>query len=106
MGMYSDNLSAQRTQWTYIYSGEELLPYARRLYSEFAMKEQTARESMARLPQNDERIEKFKKDIQTNGSLKEQCSVFQHEFQRNATKLYELGLGDVTFFGLTQLPPR
>jgi hypothetical protein len=108
MGMFNDSVSAQRTGWTYIYTGEELLPYARKLYREFYDREEQARNLMAafmkdmNVSQNDTKVQEAKRDIQNFGTLKEQCAVFQWEFQRNPTKLYELGLGDVTFFGLTQ----
>lgn len=109
MGMYSDNLGAQRTQWTYIYSGEQLLPYAQKLYKLYYLQEEQARQRMAgfmrdmTVNQNDTKVQETKRDIEKYGQLKEQCEVFQHEFQRNMQHLYELGLGDVTFFGLTQV---
>jgi hypothetical protein len=108
MGMFNDNLGARRSEWTYLYTGEELLPYARKLYGEFYKKEHAAREQMAsymrdmNISQNDQKVQEVKRDIQTYGSLKEQCDVFQHEFARNLTQPYQLGLGDITFFGLTQ----
>lgn len=52
--------------------------------------------------QNDTKVQEVKRDITTFGTLKEQCSVFQHEFARNPGKEYQLGLGDVTFFGLAE----
>jgi hypothetical protein len=108
MGMFNDNLSPNRFGWTYSYTGDELLPHARRLYTEYFNREQKARNDMAGfmkdmdLSQNDPKIQETKRDITNYGTLKEQCSVFKHEFARNATKIYELGLGDVTFFGLAE----
>lgn len=49
---------------------------------------------------NDSRVTDAKDQITNFGTLKEQCAVFKHEFARNPDKSYELGLGDVTFFGL------
>jgi hypothetical protein len=48
------------------------------------------------------RVEEVKREIVSFGTLKEQCQVFKHEFARAPDKVYELGLGDVTFFGLAQ----
>lgn len=108
MGMFNDNVSPNRHSWTYSYTGTELLPHARRLFTEYFYKEQYARNTMAAfmkdmdVSQNDTRVQEAKRDITTFGTLKEQCAVFQHEFARNENKIYELGLGDVTFFGLAE----
>lgn len=106
--MFNDNLSPHRHGWTYTYTGQELLPYATKLYAEYYHKEQAARNSMADLmkdmnvSQNDARIQEGKRDITNYGTIKEQCLVFKHEFDRHPEKVYELGLGDVTFFGLAE----
>jgi predicted Zn-dependent protease len=106
MGMFNDNVGAGRTGWTYTYTGEQLLAPAIRLYNEYRSKEEKARNHMAdymkdmTIPNNDRRVEEVKRDIVAFGTLKEQCDVFRHEFKRNPNKEYELGLGDVTFFGL------
>jgi hypothetical protein len=106
MGMFNDNVSPNRHDWTYTYFGSQLLPYATKLHAEYFSKEKHARGLMADLmkdmsvSQNDTKVQEAKRDIANFGTLKEQCSVFQHEFDRNPDKTYELGLGDVTFFGL------
>jgi hypothetical protein len=106
MGLFNDNVSAGRTSWTYKYKGADLLPYATKLYHEYHAKEEASRNRMADLmkdmsvSQNDPKISDTKRDILSFGTLKEQCSVFKHEFARNPDNTYELGLGDVTFFGL------
>jgi hypothetical protein len=107
MGLFNDNVGAGRTGWTYKYKGSELLPYAQKLYAEFRGKEAEARKRMAdfmndmNIAQSDRRVAETKNEIQSFGSLKEQCAVFKHEFARNPNQEYDLGLGDVTFFGLT-----
>jgi len=106
MGMFNDSVSAERTQWTYSYLGSELLLHAMRLYTDYLNRETVARSNMSEYMkdmnrhQNDPDIQRSKSDIQTYGTLKEQCSVFVHEFTRNPLMSYKLGLGDVTFFGL------
>lgn len=106
MGMFNDNVGYKRIEWTYKYLGKDLLPYAVKLYKENLEKEEAARNRMAgfmtdmTVSNNDRRVEEVKRDIVTYGTLKEQCSVFKHEFSRNPETEYRLGLGDVTFFGL------
>lgn len=106
MGMFNDNLGAHRTGWSYPYKGCELLESASALYKEYFAKEQEARNKMSdfmkdmNISQNDPRIEQTKREIVSFGTLKEQCMVFKHEFKRNPDKVYDLGLGDVTFFNL------
>jgi len=108
MGMFNDNVGAGRTAWTYSYKGRELLPYAQKLYTSYRAQEEESRNRMAdfmkdmKIANNDRRVEDTKREIVTFGTLKEQCAVFKHEFARNSEKEYELGLGDVTFFGLTE----
>jgi hypothetical protein len=106
MGLFNDNVSAGRTSWTYKYTGGDLLPYATKLYHEYRAKEEESRNRMAdfmkdmNVSNNDRRVEDTKREIISFGTLKEQCAVFKHEFARHPDKEYELGLGDVTFFGL------
>ena len=107
MGMFNDNVQPRRLDWEYIYSGKHMLPYAQKLLSYHAAKEMAAREKTAELlrdvsvSQNDSRFTELKRDITNHGTLKEQCEVFVHEFSRFPEKMFILGLGDVTFFGLT-----
>ena len=108
MGLFNDNVSANRTGWTYLYSGKELLGPATKLYAEFLTKETDARNRMAdfmrdmSIANNDRRVEEVKREIVSFGTTKEQLSVFKHEFARNPEMVYSLGLGDVTFFGLNK----
>lgn len=108
MGMFNDNLSPNRHSWTYTYTGRELEPHATRLFTEYFNRELAARNAMAGymkdmdLSQNDPKIQEAKRDITNYGTIKEQCSVFKHEFARHPQKEYELGLGDITFFGLAE----
>lgn len=108
MGMFNDHVSAGRTKWTYTYTGSELLKVATNLYNEYRAKEESARHRMSdymkdmNVSNSDHKVEEAKNDITEFGTLKEQCLVFKHEFERNPDKKYELGLGDVTFFGLAK----
>jgi len=102
--MYNDHVSTGRSKWTYSYSGKELLPYAAKLLKKYDTKEAEARKAMAafmldRTKSNrDHEVKKTEEDIVSYGTLHEQCAVFAHEFERNPDKVYELGIGDVTFF--------
>lgn len=106
MGVFNDNVSANRTGWTYKYTGEQLLPFADKLYKEFRDQEEEARLRMAKymkdmnISNTDRKVEDTKREIISFGTTKEQCHVFRHEFKRNPAKEYDLGLGDVTFFGI------
>ena len=108
MGMFNDNVSANRTGWTYSYFGSQLLKAATKLHKEYSFKEESSRNTVAGLMKdmsvshNDPRVEDAKREIVKYGTLKEQCLVFKHEFTRNPDKEYHLGLGDVTFFGLAE----
>lgn len=108
MGMFNDNVSTQRNSWKYAHSGKELLPYAQKLYQEFAVKEEAARKAMAgfmldmKVSNSSAEVENAKHDIISFGTLKEQCLVFVYEFTRRPDEQYLLGLGDVTFFGLAE----
>lgn len=107
MGMFNDNVSPKRMEWEYTYTGRELLPKALMLRDRFAAKELDARNKTADLlrdvnvNQNDSRFSELKREITSNGTLKEQCEVFVHQFSREMDREFTLGLGDVTFFELT-----
>jgi hypothetical protein len=107
MGLFNDHQGPKRLEWTYKYTGKELLPYASKLYEDFRNKEIEARNRMAdfmrdiNVSNSDRRVEEVKREITNYGTLKEQCEVFKHEFARNPNQEYRLGLGDVTFFGVT-----
>lgn len=104
MGMFNDNVSARRTEWTYTYTGKELLVKAKMLLGRHTESEQAARNKTAEMlqdvsvNQNDSRFAELKGRITFHGTMKEQCAVFVHEFSRSLAREYELGLGDVTFF--------
>lgn len=108
MGLFNDNVSPRRNEWEYQYSGRELLPKAVMLRDRHAAKETEARNKTADLlrdvsvSQNDSRFTELKRDITTHGTLKEQCEVFVLQFTREPDRQFTLGLGDVTFFELTQ----
>lgn len=107
MGLFNDNVSPKRMEWEYTYKGSELLNKAVLLRERFAAKELEARNKTADLlrdvnvNQNDSRFNELKREITTNGTLKEQCDVFVHQFSREPDREFNLGLGDVTFFELT-----
>lgn len=108
MGLFNDDLAANRTTWNYRYTAKDLLPHAERMLALHGQKEVEARNKSADLlrdtsvNQNDPRFNELKRSIAHHGMLKEQCAVFVHEFRRNPSEIYDLGLGDVTFFELAQ----
>ena len=107
MGMFNDNVGPKRLDWEYTYKGRDLLAKAELLRERFAAKELEARNKTADLlrdvnvSQSDSRFTDLKREVATNGSLKEQCDVFVHQFRREPDREFSLGLGDVTFFELT-----
>ncbi len=107
MGLFNDNVSPRRNEWEYVYSGRELLPRAKMLLERHTTKEMEARNKTADLlrdtnvSQNDSRFTELKRDINTHGTLREQCEVFVLQFSREPDRQFTLGLGDVTFFELT-----
>jgi hypothetical protein len=108
--MYNDYRNTNRTEWKFIYTGEQLLEAARRKHAEFLEKEKKARETMASLmmdmsvAQSDGRIAECKEEIETSGTEREKCAVWAHEFARRPEREYFLQLGDVTYFGLAVEP--
>jgi hypothetical protein len=112
MGLFNDNVRPERTEWQYEYTGAELLPYAKYLLTWHAAREQEARDKTADLlrdasvSQNDSRFNELKQKITGHGTVKEQCDVFVYQFSREPERKFKLGLGDVTFFGLTKPVPN
>ena len=110
MGVYNDNRHANRNNWQFTYTGEELLAAAQRKYQEYATKEKEAREKMAgfmvdmTMSQSDGRVADCRSDVQDAGTEREKCMVWVHEFARNPDKEYVLELGDVTYFDLAPEP--
>lgn len=106
MGLFNDNVNPNRTSWTFRYMGQQLEQPARKLLEFHTNAEIQAREIAASLlrdssvSHNDTKIVDAKKAIERHGSLREQLEVWVHEFHRNPTLNFELGLGDVTFFEL------
>jgi hypothetical protein len=108
MGLYNDSVGYNRLEWKYTYKADELVKPAEKLLKYHTEKEMEARTKTAELlkdvsvNQNDPRFNELKREIATHGSLKEQCQVFVHEFSRDRAREFELGLGDITFFGLAE----
>ena len=110
MGLYNDFSNTNRTDWEFPYTGAEMLIAARTKYREYHAKERAAREQMAQLmmdmsiAQSDGRIAECKKEIEKSGTERERCAVWMSEFARRPDAVYELGLGDVTYFDLAPEP--
>ena len=110
MGYYNDSMRPKRTEWEYGWYGSELKPFAQRLHKKHAELEATSRNVMATLlqdpsvAQSDRRMADLKEDIKTHGTIKEQCEVWILAFCREPDRMFNLGLGDVTFFELTITP--
>ena len=108
MGFYNDSCRPKRTEWEYCYTGAELKPFADKLYRKHAEQEARARNTMATLlqdphvAQSDRRMDDLKEAIKMHGTMREQCAVWLLEFGRRPERSFALGLGDVTFFELTQ----
>ncbi len=108
MGLFNDNVSPQRNEWQYEYTGQELLGKAKMLAERHDALEKAARNKTADLlrdcsvSQSDPRFGELKREISTHGSIREQCQVFAHEFARTPARVFQLGLGDVTFFELVE----
>ena len=108
MGFYNDNLRPKRSEWEYHWTGKDLLPFTEKLFKKHSEAEIVARNKLADLfkdtnvSQSDRRIEDLKDSIARNGTIKEQCEVWLLEFNRNPDRIFNLGLGDVTFFVFSQ----
>lgn len=102
--MYNDDRGTKREGWVYPYKGSDLLPFARRKLAEHRDAERAAREYVSEkirdAGNNDDGIEKARRDIAVHGNTREQCQVFAHEFERNPDREFTLSLGDVVFFGI------
>ena len=100
----------KREQFRYQYKGSELLPYAEQAYFKYLRAEIESREKAAAfltdmaIKQNDPELDRCRKDIETNGKIREQCAVWVHQFRRELEREFALELGDVTFFGIVGDP--
>lgn len=100
----------KREEFRYNYKGSELLPFAERAYFRYLRAEIEAREKAAGLltdmavKQNDPELDRCRKDIESNGKIREQCAVWVHQFRREPDREFPLQLGDVTFFGIVGDP--
>jgi hypothetical protein len=106
--MYLETQSASRSGWKYLYLGRNLLAVAEKKLAEFREKERKAREAMSKMiadpliPPSDRSITQCKADIETYAQQVEECRVYAHEFGRCPDREYNLGMGDVVFFGLLE----
>ena len=94
MGLFNDNVSPQRNEWQYEYTGQELLGKAKMLAERHDALEKAARNKTADLlrdcsvSQSDPRFGELKREISTHGSIREQHSGARWErlCRRWATK--------------------
>lgn len=106
MGLFNDNVSPERLNWQYDYTGAELLNPAQKLLAFHIDGEAASRKTASDLlrdpavSHNDPKIVDARKLIERHGQLREQLEVWVHEFARHPNKNFSLGLGDVTFFEL------
>lgn len=108
--MYHEFRNTNRSGWKYTYTGKELLPFARLCLANYYKAECEARDKMSTLikdmsrSQDDPVLVQCRKDIESNGSQREELLVFVHEFTRQPEREYHLALGDVVFFGMLPTP--
>lgn len=106
MYLDKDGSQSRRVQWLFTYTGKELLEAAKAKHQTFFLKEQEARRGMQDLlgkmgeSVGSEKGKQLEREITQFGMIREQCLVWQHEFQRNPDKEYTLAMGDVIFFDL------
>jgi len=108
--MYHEFRNTNRSGWKYTYTGKELLPFAKLCLANYYKAESQARAEMSKLiqdmrrNQDDPALVQCRKDIESNGSMREELMVFVHEFTRQPDREYYLALGDVVFFGMLDTP--
>ena len=108
--MYNEFKShvVRREGWTFSYIGSDLVNLAKAKYVEYFNLEQDARNRMAVMMKDmsksasDKDVRDAQAEIAKYGDLREQCLVYQHEFNRTPDKEFLLHLGDVVFFGMVQ----
>lgn len=108
MGLFSNEINTFRNKWTFHYKAETLLPYVLAKYKSLQQAETDARNQMAALLTNpdvkatDQRIADLKHAISFNSAEKEKCHILYHELNRARfdDKLFELGIGDVSYFDI------
>jgi len=93
-----------RHGWTYNHTGEQLRPLAETLHERYARLELEARNLVGDLLKNptvhhdDRRVREGRDQIKKYGQLREQCAVWAHEFGRDPSREFPLGISDVSFF--------
>ena len=106
MGIFYDNSGTSREAWKFEYTGEELLYAAKRKLIWIDASEKAERKKMSELmlDQNttttSKVVEECRKQIENFGRLREQVGVLVHEFERKKPRVFNLSMGDVTFFDL------
>jgi len=83
-----DMENGNRDNWTFEYTGRELLSAALEKMEEYTDKENKARKNCA------------KETAETCRQIKEKCFIWAYEFCRKPDKQYNLSLDDVNFFEL------
>lgn len=110
MGSFNDFRGTSRDGWKYTYRGDELLPYVQKKLDTYENLETEARHELSRrlsdpgVKANSTKNEELRNKISTYGTEREKCLVWVHEFSRNPDHVFQLSLGDVTYFDIASIP--
>jgi hypothetical protein len=104
--MYNESRDRNREGWKFTYKGSELLAAAEKRVKHFSALEKDLRDQLSkRLADRSKNLTSSKNDELKSratmaATLREQCEVFAHEFERLPEREFYLSIGDVVFFGL------
>jgi hypothetical protein len=98
----------RRREWTFLYRGAELAPYARAKATALLEEERGLRRALAACRAGEpysgrrEDINKFKQRLQSKGEARERCELLARELARAGERAFELGVDDLVYFGLDE----
>ncbi len=106
--VYLEGERGHREGWTFQYTGAELAPRARAKAVALLDEERGIERALATCAAGrvysgrDEDISRFRKRLREKGEQRERCELLARELARAGTRVFELELADLVFFGMDE----
>jgi hypothetical protein len=105
---YIEGGRGQRDGWTFRYTGAELAPRARAKAAALLEEERGLERAFAACKAGGaysgrkEDLARFRQRLRDKGEQRERCELLARELERAADRVFELGLGDLVYFGMDE----
>src|SRR4051794_38939859 len=105
---YIVSVRGRRSDWKFLYTGDEVAPFARTKAAALLGEERGLEQALAACKagvayvDRKEDVAKFRKRLRAKGEHRERCELLAREMVRAGDRKFELDLDDLVYFGMDE----